>query len=365
MKFYINCGAQTPLYTFETLKNIINSKNHQLVNSPLESDIILFSLTGLESGIELAYMRMIYDDKYVLAGGPYSGYYQYYLQWCDAVNVGHGFECFDSSSISDLESKYCVATKAKRYAEKSNKIEWELFPLVSHGDGSVEYIHSFGCPNKNKCSYCYVGNNVKYQVNPLFGNKIKGQNEIYPICSNFIHKGKHNKIVYPFMTIKGYLATNMNVDHCKIGLDFATEKNRKIHTPDKYFTNRELIMAIEKAIENNHHLRIYAMGGIDKKSDWKDLFSTFPKSDLKTKLIRITFNNLRPEPLTKIDGLIIDEDNYIHNISEIEYVDSEHQYIEYVYAKLINDGLTILERTRQANRIIDDIKKSISIYHTA
>jgi hypothetical protein len=67
---------------------------------------------------------------------------------------------------------------------------------------------------------------------------------------------------------------NHYCNYYRIGLEFATEKNRKL--TGKFFTNEELYYAVVKACKEKVRIQFFCICGLDSKEEWEELINNIP-----------------------------------------------------------------------------------------
>jgi len=343
-------------YTYFVLKHLISINGHALVGYE-DSDFILVSLCDVSQIKRLKELREKYSNKKIIVGGHFSIFFKLCVLFCNYVYVGQGFEffkCKNEDEIRALKSVYYEG--CNKIIEPSVLIEWDKIPLAKITKNSYYYWNSVGC--KNKCKFCLTSWTNKYQCN----NKdriisILGKKNI-----SFISNENDNltdiKENRKSMMLKDFLKIDRHYcNYYRIGLEFATEKNRKEN--GKYFTNFELYEAMKKAIKDKVRIQFFCIAGLDTKEEWEELFSSMPAFnsgwEIKFKFTNLEYQMFTPlyKKLKEVDiKKYIDQEwlsnlyyKYIRNIMKCGRIEK----IKYPAYALWRTGMTNSINTDQFN----------------
>lgn len=317
MKYHliISKVGETVQYTEAVLKKLIADNNHKLVD-PIDADIILVSICDITEIKLLKQTREKYPKKIIVVGGAISFFYKTLILFSDIVNVGQGFEFFECQSLEEIKALKCTYTGNETHITPSVKIEWKKSPIVQVAKKLFYYWGGVGC--KNKCSFCLVSWCNKHESNyPLIFNSAKkaiGKNSL-KIISNEEEGSIETKEAIKDLMLTTYLNSKKtpNCRIIRIGLEFATEKNRKEN--GKYFTDQELFQVMHRAKVENKMLQFFCIGGLDTREEWIDLFQRIPEQyELNPKIV-FKFTNLEYQmhtPLYK-KRFELKKENYLDN----------------------------------------------------
>ncbi len=260
-------------YTYYILEYLIKINNHELV-SIKDCEYILFSICDVSEIGELKKIREQYPKKQIIVGGHFAVFYKICLLFCDYVNIGQGFEFFECKSIEQIKRlKSIIWTKSKKKIIASIKIDWNIIPICKITKSSYYYWGSVGC--KNKCSFCLTAWTNKYQKNKILNIKKAVNIKKCSIISNDNKGMERIRESRKSIKLKDFL--NIRKHYCnyyRIGLEFATEKNRKII--GKFFTNKELYQSIIKACKEKVRIQFFCICGLDDKQEWMKLINNIP-----------------------------------------------------------------------------------------
>ena len=161
MKAYlIMMKKKINLYTERTLKMMCQRSGIELVLDPSEADLILVSVDDPDD-LPLVKKANILAKKrehpIPLIAGGFEGFGgEYLLAYCDAVNVGEGYEFFAKLGTlkhpEDIYDEPYVLTRDKQIVYPSYRIDTESLPLVRTGKRAWYYLAGRGC--RGKCMFC-------------------------------------------------------------------------------------------------------------------------------------------------------------------------------------------------------------------
>jgi len=121
-----------------------------------DADILLITVDDPD---DLGFVRLARKKagtRPLIAGGFECFGGEYLLRYCDALNVGEGFDFFEAlssaKSANDLYSLPFVMTREKTCVVPSYRIDEKTLPLVRITSGAYYYQAGRGC--KGKCLFC-------------------------------------------------------------------------------------------------------------------------------------------------------------------------------------------------------------------
>jgi hypothetical protein len=311
MKYAIWCETDSGIiqYTFYLLKYLAEINNHKITNFE-EADFILFSICDVSQILKLKKMREQYPLKKIIVGGHFAVFFKICILFADYVNIGQAFEffkCQSEKSIKNLKSIYYQ--DCNKIIEPSILIEWEKIPLCKITKNSYYYWNSVGC--KNKCKFCLTSWTNSYQKND--------KNRILSLLKtgkniNFVSNENDNltdiKEQGKSIMLKDFLKIEKHYcNYYRIGLEFATEKNRQ--KLGKFFSDTDLYQSILKAVKDKVRIQFFCIAGMDEPKDWYKLFSNMPSLS-KGWAIKFKFTNLEYQMFTPLykELININTDNY-------------------------------------------------------
>lgn len=281
MKFFVfddpklNIGERnrvTTYYTQELIKHLIKKNGHQIVD-PRDADYILLSVTGLNEFVKLRKARRLFPDKKIVAGGSVTFSNPLpLLAFADYVNVGHGFEFFELIGKESIDELPFVISKKSKLDEiqVSNKVKWELVPVIQLSDKTFAYWKAVGC--EQKCAFCEVSWGNRYEENPisekiiqklipkrgflnLIANEYKGMNVDAHQAAN--------------ATIYGYLKRPWlyeKLNKIRFGIEGATEETRSFLL--KPIKDADIKKCILHICGQNKTILMFIILGFDREEDW-------------------------------------------------------------------------------------------------
>ena len=260
-------------YTYYLLKYLIEINNHEL-SSIEECEYILFSICDVSEIGELKKIKEKHPDKKIIVGGHCAVFYKLCLLFCDYVNIGQGFEFFECNSIRAIKQLKSVVWKgSKKKIVASTIINWEKVPICKITKSSYYYWGSVGC--KNKCSFCLTSWTNRYQRNKIINIKEAVDSKNVSIISNDNEGMENIKESGKSIRLRDFLRIKTHYcNYYRIGLEFATEKNRKL--TGKFFTNEELYQAIIKACNDKVRIQFFCICGLETRGDWERLINGIP-----------------------------------------------------------------------------------------
>lgn len=308
----INSTPDSPNYTASVLKKLIKINGHELTTAE-NSDIILVSLCDITEIKILKKARETYKSKFIICGGCISVFYKVLALFADAVTVGQGFEFFELQTKDEIIKAPFVYTKGKKEVYPSTRIDWGIVPAVQLTSNTFYYWGAVGC--KNKCSFCLTSWTNKEQHNdPKRIKAMQTKIKNVKIISNEEETSLTIKENVKDLMLKTFLnAEYVNTKLVRIGLEFATEKTRKEN--GKFFTDEEILKAIEKAEKHKTELQFFCISGLNTKKEWLDLFEKIPVQYLARPRVFFKFTNLEYQmhtPLYK-KRKEMNLDNYLDN----------------------------------------------------
>jgi hypothetical protein len=329
MKYSLNIVKENsnPFYTEIVLKQLIKTNGHKIIGNE-DAQIILVSLCDITEIIFLEKIRNKYPNKKICVGGAVSYYYKTLSIFADYVCVGQGFEFFKCHTINEIEKLSCIYSKNDdKIPLPSRLIEWDVVPIGQVSKKVFYYWGSVGC--KNRCGFCMTSNVQPYQkngednINSAMA-KIKKIGGVCNIVTNDSGNINTNRTTQSIM-LKDFLKINSKKGKLyRIGLEFAKEQTRKKYK--KYFTDDELIIAINKSVKEKSRLRLFCISGVETFEDWDLLLSKI--NDIYERgWIVFKFTNVVFEPFTEISSLRfnIDINNYFNNQKVMELI-KNHKY---------------------------------------
>lgn len=291
-------------YTEQTLLHLMRLNGHEYVDAE-EADFILVSMCDITEIGRLKRAREMFLDKKIIIGGHPAVFFKLMVLFADYVVVGQAFEFFRCQTEDEIKNLPCVYYEGKSdVIIPSTFIDWVKVPIIQVAPKTYYYWAGVGC--KNMCAFCLTAWTNRPQANSRFRverayKEIKEKKKSY---LKLIENEGTTTDAYVAervkdMTLRGFLKTpNPRTKIIRIGLEFATEKNRR--KTGKFFTDEEFIRAINKAQEEGVVLQFFCIGGLDTKKQWFDLFDTIPDSiERKPKLI-FKFTNLEYNMFTPI-----------------------------------------------------------------
>ncbi len=300
MKYYIHKLKGNEFAT-DFITSVAKKKGHELVSLE-EAEIILCSSNNCEDITKIKTLRRIAKDKTIIVGGHSCVIYKPYLIYADIVWIGHCFEFFDLKSLEEIKNHKSAQNGQKSRVYASNKVEFDLIPLIRNQRSKVKYVGEFGC--KNKCNFCLTSWTNKHQKNE--NHKImkmlstaKKNGFDLDLLANESSSISHltEKKNASFM-IKDYKSISSKYTLARFGIEFATEKTRK--ECGKEISDKLIREAIVHCERNKVEINMFLIGGIDKIEDWNKFFCKLPDLKGTTPKIIMNFNNYNLSPYTPL-----------------------------------------------------------------
>lgn len=253
MKYHLIEQKLNIHYTFGLLRTIITHHGHELVDTPADADMVLVSLCDVTCLYELEKIRRQHPKAKIVVGGHFGYYFKACAIFADYVCVGQGFDFFACQTEEEIRALPCVYypgkdTKATPIVANQH-IDWPLCPVIQTSTKAFFYMAGVGC--KNKCRFCFTSWTHKHETNEVWriqkAARAIGTRGILTLVSNeYGSDFRTGKIRVRDAMLRDFIKeTEKNVRLVRMGLEFATEANRKKY--GKPFTDEELFYAIEHA----------------------------------------------------------------------------------------------------------------------
>lgn len=150
-------------YTVELMKYLARRAGHQITEDLQDADLVCLSICHHSEITDLIKLRKA-TDKPILVGGHATYSPNPFLIYADFVNLGHGFEIWESfKTIDDLKTLPYIYHNNKMEGVYSQKIDWDSVPAIQIGKNTYSYLWSVGC--RNKCNFCNTSWTNTYQTN--------------------------------------------------------------------------------------------------------------------------------------------------------------------------------------------------------
>jgi len=304
MKYYLESLQEKGVvfYSRQLLVHLIKINGHELCEKPEDADFILVSVCDTAEINLIKKMRERFPDKKIIVGGYHATYFKLYAIFADYVNVGQGFEFFECQTEDEIRKLDCIYWDGcEKLIIPSTEIRWEKCPAIQVSKKRFYYWAAVGC--KNKCKFCLTSWSNLHQMNP-YTKRIKRKMESEGYFLKLIENEEMSNLdvkepVKDFM-LKDYIkTTNISAKLIRLGIEFATEENRKLY--GKPFTDDEFLFAIDKAKREKKDLTLFCLGGVDTREEWADFICKIPKDwETKKPNIFFKFTNLEIQQFTPI-----------------------------------------------------------------
>lgn len=143
-------------YTHRTLCLMAEKNGIEIVEDAQDADCVLVSIDDPDDLNLIKRARKLAGTSPVIAGGFEGFGGEYLLAYADAVNVGEGFEFFESlgkaQTPSQIFDRPFMLTRQSGNVEPSYRIDQDKLPLVRITEKAWYYLAGRGC--KGKCSFC-------------------------------------------------------------------------------------------------------------------------------------------------------------------------------------------------------------------
>lgn len=300
---FFETERQSVNYTSQLLKHLLRKRGFNVVSIE-KSDVIFVSVCDV---MEIPLLKKAFElfggKKIIVSGGAIS-FLPVMRFYSDYVVNGEAYEFFDylrDNGLKNIEDLPYVATRHKPSTARSQVIKWEENPIIQTTKRLYYYYAGKGC--RFRCKFCLVSNNNKFQSCPQHLiisalRKIPNGFFLTFITNNFeynIPQFLYRKIMVRDYTVSGYLKERNKVrGKIRIGIEFCTEKNRKLF--GKPITNEEIKEVIVKSKKDNCELMLFFILGVESQEEVESFidilpvdFSLFPRIILKFTYIDFSY----------------------------------------------------------------------------
>ena len=303
MTFYFHkiTKGGSVFFTHAVIEWLIKNNGHKLTDDPAAAQYHLVSLCDVTQIFFLERVRKKYPDKVIIAGGHFCINFKLAGLFADLVNVGAAFElfkCKDFDEMTGLASSYVKGIP--RVIQPSTLIEWEKIPVFQTSVKGFHYYGGTGC--KNKCKFCLTTWTNKFQENSAIRIR-RAESMIPPGAKLNVVTNAYNTELRKSPGINMMLRDFIKIKRRKtrlarMGLEFATEENRRRF--GKPFTDDQLLEALDVSTRLKIEIQFFAIGGIDTREAWLDLFSKFPTQADRAPKLYFSFTNLQYEQFVPV-----------------------------------------------------------------
>jgi hypothetical protein len=155
---FIEHGNKINKYTYRLLYQLMQQGNISIVDEKA-ADLILISIDDPDDLAMVRRARKIAGKRPLIAGGFECFMGEYLLTYCDALNVGEGFEFFEAlgkaKHVEELYDLPFILTRSKLRIIPSTRIDKDILPLVRITSHAYYYLAGRGC--HGKCAFCSTG----------------------------------------------------------------------------------------------------------------------------------------------------------------------------------------------------------------
>jgi radical SAM superfamily enzyme YgiQ (UPF0313 family) len=310
-------------YTYRLLFELMRINKICVVSDPKDADLFLVSVDDPSDLPLVKRARKIAGDKPLIAGGfeCYAG--EYLLAYCDALNVGEGFEFFEAlgkvDRIEDLYNAPYILTKDKARVIPSTRIDNEILPLVRLAERHWYYLAGKGCIGK--CAFCMTSFTQPYWNNDterikLAYSTVKARKHNVTFITNDsrpIPFGGVSQSVRVVDYLKNPVKYKSQILH--FGIEgFTEERRRWLGKPIKDADILELIYVLTEQRQNAEFF--FITGFENSYSEMMAFINTVPCSAKLYPRIFIKLTGFEPSPHTPL---------WTYDIRKIEWL-SEKQF---------------------------------------
>jgi radical SAM superfamily enzyme YgiQ (UPF0313 family) len=303
------------VYTTALLKYIALSYGHKISESPKNCDLIAISLNSFFQ------LSVLIDCKYkynkpIIVGGHISHSPQPLLEYCDYINIGHGFEFFKlCRTIEDIKTQSFIYSNSKKKAIASKYVDWDLInSLPTHL--SFNYLcWSFGC--YRKCNFCLTSWMFPNEVNPNFTNLRDESFDLPIILSNYFsgitcHRCKCNSTIDQYLNDPGAFR---NIVSVRIGIESLNLNTQRLFS--KSISTDKIKQLILISENNNTNLDLcFIIGLEDSASLLESLLDILPSTKKEYPAIELHFIPFQPHRGTPLEDYPLNKFHEIINFRQ-------------------------------------------------
>lgn len=282
-------------YTVSVLRHLAQINGHSLT-TPSEADILAVSVCDVSQVAFVEKVRVQYPHKVIIVGGHAAIYYRLFGLFADLVNIGQGFEAFACQTIQALRELPCVWTSKKAGSQiiSSRYIDWAVVPVANVTNRQRYYWGATGC--KNKCAFCCTSWTNPHQQNSQ--SRVAHVLAKYPNTTIVTNDSDNipSRMTQSIMLIDFLKKPLKKYGVYRMGIEFATEATRRRY--GKPFSDNQFRVAISRAVEHGVRLKLFCIGGINDKQEWRDLFDSVPaiyqKGNFEVKMTNVMYDPFTP-----------------------------------------------------------------------